>query len=611
MKRYLIAKTRIRVTEKTLWGLLERLVCISYVYDFSDPRRSQLDTAMRILRGSGLTNHRRDIDSTGVSWLAIFAISLGVTISRHSRVLYVPEEAPMLNYSISLNCLQTNNHTFWNSFSCPEQLSLFMPWGLLSAFLELLGVGIVGEFQIIFFLRLFLFVGLSFLLFQEVSHSRLISLACAVLPLGIPYVMEAMYYGHQWSNLILISGLTWALTTTFRSEQIMRTSMFGVLSLALSVFQNLAHLISAWLSIPFALWMCYSRFGRVQTLHRLKNLLILAAIIYAAPIIVYSIRISFWTPLDLTNLQIMRSGGVIQLIQGFGSWWQDAKFLTSTGYELPYRYLGLHSSLLRQTIRLLLFGLAVSAPFLLRTISINSAVRRRKNLDAWILLYSLCLSLILSGIGGSRYFPSLWMALPEYLKIFREPWQKFIPIYIVVLHSLAALSITALLQKIHRSTLRHLFVLTLLAISFYQVLPSLKPLQSSHPDQILLSSGSVEYWRQLSSDIDILETVVQRHPRCIQSTDSSVPANALLELRLGRFLSDTPRLRTLSINDALRELGVAYNQCAIYKGKPYLVEFLVDTARSKYVVLPRSLYLTKTCGVLELETLRLVTQCGR
>jgi len=545
-----------------------------------------------------------------LAWIFLFAASFGLTVSRHLRNLHVPEEAPFLDYSITLNCLRIPETAFWNSFSCPEQISLMVPWGVVSEALQMFGVGIVGEFWMMFFLRVFLLITVLYLLFLAISGSRLSSLICAVIPLGVPYVIEALYYGHQWANLVLVSGSIWVFIETFASRRVMKLAMIFVLLLTLSVFQNLAHLISAWLVIPVAFAISRFRSDRAQSIDRLKCYLSIATLIYAVPLTIYVIRMPFWTPLNLGNLRIFPNGGIVQLIQGFGSWWQDATFDTLSGNELPYRNLDPFTSSLRQFIRVIIFLFVVTTSLFERSSPLGNQHTKGKIATTSILLVALFVSLALSGMGGSRYFPTVWSNLPEYLKIFREPWQKFIPLYLVFFCALASQAFSAVLMKLRLRVIRHLIAILLTVTCFYLVQPSLSAFQPSRPDQILIYSDSPRYWEQLDTDLERVQQLLEHNPACIQVTNSLIPSNALVELRLWKYLSDIPRLRTLSINDALREIDVHYENCVNLYEDEWILSIRMDSPKTKYFGTSSDIILKEKCTLFESETLHLYKVCS-
>ena len=484
-----------------------------------------------------------------------------------------------------------------------------VPWGAVSEALKIFGVGIVGEFWMMFFLRVFLLITVLYLLFLAISGSRLSSLICAVLPLGVPYVIEALYYGHQWANLVLVSGSIWVFIETFTSRRVMKLAMIFVLLLTLSVFQNLAHLISAWLVIPIAFAISRFRSNRAQSIDRLRCYLSIATLIYAVPLTIYVVRMPFWIPLNLGNLRILPNGGIVQVIQGFGSWWQDATFDTPSGDELPYRNLGPFTSSLRQFIRVIIFLFAVTTPLFGRSSPLGNQHTKGKTATTSIVLVALFVTLALSGIGGSRYFPTIWSNLPEYLKIFREPWQKFIPLYLVFLYALASQAFSTVLMKLRLRVTRYLIATLLTVTCFYLVQPSLSAFQPSRPDQILIFSDSPRYWEQLSTDLERVQQLLEQNPVCIQVANSLIPSNALVELRLWKYLSDIPRLRTLSINDARREIDVQNDNCVNLYEDEWILSIRMDSPKSKYFGTSSDIILKAKCTLFESETLHLYKVC--
>lgn len=539
------------------------------------------------------------------------SVAIGITFSRHASYLHVPEEASMLDYSVALNCLDFSDKAFWSSFSCPEQISLIIPWGLVSSASKLFGLGIAAEYRLIFFLRVFLLLVAFYKLFHALTAHRAISLVCTVLPLGIPYVIEAMYYGHQWGNLGLSIGSMWVFTQTFENQKLMRWSALIVLFSTLSVFQNLAHLVSAWLAVLVAVAACRIMSDSEIALRRTRAFLSLALTLYFVPTIVYLFRIRFWSPLELHELRVLGNGGFLQVLQGFGSWWQDAFFSSSKGEQLPYRDLTLFTSRTRQGIRIVIFVVAISAPVVFTRSSIISEHFKRQKAIARLLLVALVFSLMLSGVGGTRYFFIVWSWLPEPLKLFREPWQKFVPLYLVFLYSLLAISLARAVRIMKNVATRSVFVAALVPIVGFLIYPAFTTFDIKHPDQIAINSLPVKYWSQLNDDLQETRFSLAVGRSCITSVDQTNPAYALVELRLWDYLSDTPRLRTLSINDALRELDVKWDHCVGRNGDFLQLEFKSDLVKTDDVCQVQTTLGEGNRKILELETLRLIPLVSR
>lgn len=515
----------------------------------------------------------------------------------------------MMDYSITLSCLRHSENALWGSLSCPEQVSLVVPWGLISAVLKLAGFDIVSEFKTVFFLRVLLLLLAIYLMNLALTSSRWISLACAVLPLGIPYVVEALYYGHQWSNLVFLCGSIWIFADSRKSTGATRLSVCFVLLLSLSLFQNLAHLVSAWLILPLAFVISRVKFGPKESGRRLKHFLVLSVIAYLVPVAIYVARIAFWSPLDLSNLRTFGNGGPLQTVQGMGSWWQDAVFTTSSGHNLRYRHLDLFTAPSRQALRIALLVLVVCSSLFMRQLSASAAASAVRIRVFYCLLIGSLVAFMFSSIGGTRFFFPLWSRFPEILKIFREPWQKFIPLYIILFHALVAFSVLSLLENVQRDVARRLSVAALVVLAMFQAYPSLTAFNPEKPDQIYLQSESVAYWRQLDSDLKRVGAELSRRKRCVHIVSQSMTGIALVELRLWKHLADTPRLRTLSINDALSELGIRPEICRIDKESALLVDMQSNPEKERFLGIAPTFPISQGCKFTDYQTVRLIILC--
>ena len=253
--------------------------------------------------------------------------------------------------------------------------------------------------------------------------------------------------------------------------------------------------------------------------------------------------------------------------------------------------------------------MALGAPMLTlgSELSSYSSVLRKRTTG--ILIVGLVFSLLLSFIGGTGMFLPLWTSLPEFLKIFREPWQKFIPIYLVFLYSLISISCAGLNSKLRKPVFKCSFISATVCVTTYLALPALSTFHENQPDQISFHSAPTEYWRQLSKDLKSVENYLEQGEYCVRIVDRSTPGAALVELRLWRFVSSTPRLRTLSINYALVELRDIPANCSHTEGQGVFIELKSDTRSKISTTQMRESPASDNCSIFNSATLRLFFFC--
>jgi hypothetical protein len=484
-----------------------------------------------------------------------------VTYQRHGRYLNMPEEALMFDYSILQGCIRAHDQ-LWEALACPEQVTLLFPWGLLSEASNFMHLDVVWEFRLVFLLRLLLAALSLYCLFAIVAKP-LAAVMMAVSIFNIHYFIGAMYYGHQWANIVLFSGL---LAYMLRQQRGIKHSVVEVgviLAISISVFTNVAHLMTAWLAIPIGAIFVVRGSSWTAVRHKLFPVALATPICYAGPILLYVQRIPYWSELDLSQIQRFGNGSIGLVLQGFGAWWHSSLVSIAGSPLLPYLDMDQYLSFQRQYVRILLLLVIIGTWIFLRAQLSNDLTRFASTRFFGFFVGVAGLLALLSASGSSSVYQMLWLKSPEFFKLIREPWQKFIPLYSIIVYMLVAACLTYWLSQI-QTRFRWITYVPLVVVALWLSSPALRLTPSTQLDTLRLHARTVAEWRQLDRDLMALSSSARNI--CILQREGFDSVVGLAELRLWKQLDDTPRLRTLSINDAMAQIGRGRPDCATSGG---------------------------------------------
>jgi len=377
--------------------------------------------------------------------------------------IYTPEELYFTNYQVTIN----KNTTSWD-YSIngggpvlPKYHSSIIPNGLfyyLSSNLGLQNYIIQRAFMAIMIFLTLMSVGYFLKLF---TNNSLIILASALMYYLNFYVKSTPFYTAKMFQLILTPLLfTW--TYKYIKTLDYRYAAYNFLGIFLTqaMFVNLANTAVIFLIYPLAVIYSFVKLSSDIFLSLKKYisriflffLPIISIFIYHAFVWYFYFNNNFIDVLRSSDKFVALSAPLSLVLQLRGAWWESVGFSGASYNPWFWFY---------NNIRIQQFS------YLIVAFSITFIISKKVSKSGLYFLFFFLFSLVLS--TGSSFYPDLYKWLFNnipYFYIFREPWPKFIPLTILSLTALLAISLNRFKNRFLRILLP-LIVLSLVLIKGY------------------------------------------------------------------------------------------------------------------------------------------------
>lgn len=381
--------------------------------------------------------------------------------------LFASEESGFANYQriIDKNLFSWNEKENYGLASAPGDHTMIMPNGL---FYKILSVSGLDNHHIqIIFLQIFLLASLlaiSYLL-RLFTNNKAIILAGSLLYLFNYYFTSTIFQSAKMFQLILLP-LFFLFLYKFLKTEDYKYAIYNFLSFFLlqAIFCNLPQLATTLFVYIIAVSF-FILAEKISWFYFLKKyfLKLLSFFVLLVPIFIYQ---GLVLSLLLNNFSDIRTVSTFQAIgaplwqifQFRGGWWEYAGF-----QGLAYNcWLFFYDNIFVILHSFLVFALAISFLFLKKTRSAANLV-----------LFSFLLIFILFA-SGSSFRPGIYLWFYDHFPffyIFREPFSKFMPLVLLLVVILLAISLDDIYKRFKNKISKKLFIAGALLLVLVGCLP--------------------------------------------------------------------------------------------------------------------------------------------
>ena len=493
----------------------------------------------------------------------LLLFSLIYVICQTNRGIWVPEEAPFLDYGFITRAM-FSSEKIRVQVSFNEQFSMFFPWGFISDGIYGVGLSVVTHFYIMLFIRTASLLLVAKCLFSRFSNSFFGSII-SIAFFAVPTIRYGLTFAAWWSHLVLIMSI---LLFFSRKESYLKYQIWVwpiiFITFTVSIWTNLPHLVTAWLVLPAGV-LSYSKASSNFRELKLRVIAVfcVALTVYADPLFLYINHLSLWANVDQKRITTFHGMALIKVLQGFGGWFYFEKGCLEN-YCFYSDYSNFRSfGFLRQIIRIVFFFLAALFPFVY---FFRSKLSKAINLN---LIYSekrlVFLSLLTMGyfglsiVGNFEFFWDLRDKLPWILGYFRDPYHKFSPTYLVFLYWFVSVLIYQSSSKIESYKLKSILLAAPL-FAAYLVAPAMYRLDSYNPEFGNGPTAQIknDEWIEMESQLAAFERTAGKW--CLVDSAGFRSPIAFAQARFTESLSNRAFLRTFIINDALGTISETIDQ---------------------------------------------------
>jgi hypothetical protein len=497
--------------------------------------------------------------------LLLVLFALGYVFVQSKDGIFVPEEPGFLDFRWIFRVLDSKN-TSWEQAGLADQINLIWPWGILSALLYSMGLGVSGHFIALLFVRVItLLLAMKYVMARRASP--FFATCCTLIAFTLTPLRVAPFYTHWWSHVVLFCIILLFLQ---RNQIRMRDSVLFLclVSLTLGVWTNVPHLITSLIGIPAAVVFALvtNEVSRRDMLKRVLLSTFLIMLIWIAPALWFLSNLDQLSGIDPLLMSHFSNAGWWKVVQGFAGWWYFRKVCwesvcipyDNVNFALVNNYLVIARTVLMTSIA---FALAYS----FRT---TNGIARRKHQKVTVAFLSLCIPLFfLTLMGNYQIYFDLRAKIPSVLGMFREPYPKFGPAFYVVVWSFVAFSLSTMREVLSKTKLLPLLVLVI-------TLALIAPLARSTNRPVLMSHSE---WSTFADDARRFNELPD--DVCVFDRSKNRDVLTYLQLNYPSKFTNMENLRGFWRNDALALVGKTVdrpNTCLRNTTDPIVVIETVD-----------------------------------
>ena len=495
--------------------------------------------------------------------LVLFALGYVFVQSKHG--VFVPEEPGFLDFRWIFRVLDSKN-TSWEQAGLADQINLIWPWGIFSALLYSMGLGVSGHFVALLFVRVVtLLLAMKYVMARRASP--FFATCCTLIAFTLTPLRVAPYYTHWWSHVVLFCIIFLFLQKN--QIRVRDSALFlGFVSLTLGVWTNVPHLITSLLGIPAAVVFALvtNEVSRRDMLKRVLLSTFLITLIWIAPALWFISNLNQLSGIDPLLMSYFSNAGWWKVVQGFAGWW----YFRQVCWEsvcIPYDNLNfsLMNNYLVIARTVLLTSIVVAFVY---SFSATNRISKEKHRRVTLAFLSLCIPLFfLTLMGNYQIYFDLRAKIPSVLGMFREPYPKFGPAFYVVVWSFVAFSLSTIKEIHSKSKLLPLLVVVItLALIAPLARPTNRPVVMSHSEWSTFVSDARRF-KELPDDV------------CIFDRSKNRDVLTYLQLNYPSKFTNMENLRGFWRNDALALAGKTVdrpNTCLRNTTDPIVVIETVD-----------------------------------
>lgn len=324
------------------------------------------------------------------------------------------------------------------------------PLGILNQVLEnFLLADIFLEYQISVFLVMFYWTLSLFILLRQFTSNYLI------LYTSVIFIMTKLWFLTSWMSQAKVAQIVFFCLSAYIFVNIRKKPLHSSLGqltililLTYSLTLNVSQFLASWLSVVF-LFIPMSNYSKVN-LRTIRNhfrkivLVLLFLILLHSPAIYMYYTYGLPRGTSTGNWLATNTSYLFSLI-GRGAWWEYGGFHVNT---INFEYIPWIHSLDDSFYVLLQFFVVVFVIFVSLFILYRGKLSNNdKRLLIYVLSFAFTLSILSSGSGIIPFYDEILLQFRT-LMIFREPWAKFNPLYLILFTILICISISLSKNKL-------------------------------------------------------------------------------------------------------------------------------------------------------------------